>query len=36
VLDVKRDKLRDRMKLYELHPEGKPIRGDEENLPRAS
>jgi transcriptional regulator with PAS, ATPase and Fis domain len=36
LLNLKRDKLRYRMKLYELHPEGKPIRGDEENLPRAS
>ena len=40
MLNLKRDKLRYRMKLYEIHPEGKPLRDgddeDEEKLPRAS
>ena len=39
VLNLKRDKLRYRMKLYELGPEGKMVRDDnddEENLPKAS
>ena len=39
VLNLKRDKLRYRMKLYEIHPEGKPFRDDdedEESLPKAS
>ena len=36
VLNLKRDKLRYRMKLYELNPEVRTLRIDEEKLPKAS